>query len=714
MSTWRTIACLALAAASAACGTLADGDYQRPPIATIRGVLNLPAEAPPASGGSVRVLLVWQEAAWTPDPGDVWWQANPLSSGLSPALVSSAPSCARPANACDWTGIQACTVRYGRADLVATVPNPGPGGSVEFEAPIFSLPPPEARHTLGSRGGARLAIGYLLFEVEGAGGAGTVLASSAFNGPTLEPFTDASGETTYFTSPYHASYYLTWLEGGSPPQGCGAACDGDPAAPRPSTNPGLVERLPAGFRLVVKLEREDSAGRLAPVALSHLSLEARVALTGNAQGQGGAWCDAIEVSQQWGTLSPLGSWERCTSGLGTFGCTKSPARPNPSNPCQVALTRFEAGANCPAQAPSCGPAGAFVTDTVTPAETAAAFRQLPSGNVLAVGAAPGPGLEAVSRGASLYETGHFQGALPDWWPLESLTFARGRATVTSLPASGEVLVTGGAGDDDGSRTAERFDPATGRWIRTSAMVTPRSGHTATLLPTGEVLVLGGRSSAAPQGAWGGELYDPVQGTWLPFDPGLEGPLAGHSAIPLEDDLGTVLVTGPEGGPEAFLCLRSGCAATGSMGVGHPGGTFTRLPSGLVLALGGSAAPTSAEQYDPLTRAWSPLPPMLPGRTGHAALLLPSGEVLVAGGQASAGGPVLDTADRYHPDGERWTATGTLRRARSGLALLGSADGGVLVLGGHNQTGDPLPVERYCPGPAPAGDSPIAAGRATGP
>ena len=72
--------------------------------------------------------------------------------------------------------------------------------------------------------------------------------------------------------------------------------------------------------------------------------------------------------------------------------------------------------------------------------------------------------------------------------------ARVLHTATLLP-SGKVLVAGG---DDGSgvplSSAELYDPASGTWTATGSMSTARYDHTATLLPSGQVLVAGGYDS----------------------------------------------------------------------------------------------------------------------------------------------------------------------------------------------------------------------------
>src|SRR6185295_10066788 len=54
---------------------------------------------------------------------------------------------------------------------------------------------------------------------------------------------------------------------------------------------------------------------------------------------------------------------------------------------------------------------------------------------------------------------------------------------------------------------------TGTFVSTGSLVTARFGHTATLLPNGKVLVVGGiNNNAAVASA---ELYDPFTGMWRP-------------------------------------------------------------------------------------------------------------------------------------------------------------------------------------------------------
>jgi len=54
------------------------------------------------------------------------------------------------------------------------------------------------------------------------------------------------------------------------------------------------------------------------------------------------------------------------------------------------------------------------------------------------------------------------------------------------------LVAGGTSGKYPVSDAEVYDPTTLTWTATASMTATRSGHTATLLPSGAVLAAGGR------------------------------------------------------------------------------------------------------------------------------------------------------------------------------------------------------------------------------
>jgi hypothetical protein len=82
-------------------------------------------------------------------------------------------------------------------------------------------------------------------------------------------------------------------------------------------------------------------------------------------------------------------------------------------------------------------------------------------------------------------------------------------------ADGRVLVAGGLNSAPPAEipvtSAELYDPRTGTWSATAALVEGRAGATATLLSDGRVLITGGfGSDGMPLTT--AELYDPASGS----------------------------------------------------------------------------------------------------------------------------------------------------------------------------------------------------------
>src|SRR5690349_11623981 len=125
------------------------------------------------------------------------------------------------------------------------------------------------------------------------------------------------------------------------------------------------------------------------------------------------------------------------------------------------------------------------------------------------------------------------------------------------------------------------------WIPTGSLNIPRSDHTATLLPNGKVLVVGGRDGNSPPNYLNSsELYDPATGTW---------------------------------------------SVTGRLNRGRFWHTATLLQNGKVLVAAGGGGDSSAELYDPATGNWSITGGLVMARYGQTATLLQNGKVLIVGG-----------------------------------------------------------------------------------
>lgn len=121
-----------------------------------------------------------------------------------------------------------------------------------------------------------------------------------------------------------------------------------------------------------------------------------------------------------------------------------------------------------------------------------------------------------------------------------------------------------------------------------------------------------------------------------------------------------------------------------------------MPTDEVLLIGGSAAATADEPFGALLTSVELLgentsvqkAPLRTGRVHHTATRLSDGRVLVTGGTGDAGAPLAST-EIYDPRADRWQAGAALATARGRHAATLLGDGRVLVSGGRDANGRPL-------------------------
>jgi hypothetical protein len=293
--------------------------------------------------------------------------------------------------------------------------------------------------------------------------------------------------------------------------------------------------------------------------------------------------------------------------------------------------------------------------------------------------------------------------------VSQMTSPRAWHALAVLP-SGQVLVAGGSSHfgqnafNEPTASAALYDHATGSWTATGSMSVERIHPSSVLLPSGKVLVAGGRSLRSPHLPCGlvrssAELYDPDTGTFT-VTGSMGTPRHGPAAVLLAT--GDVLAFGGWGDPDLSRAVVTASAElyhpetgtwtrTGDMVTAREGGSAAtaRLASGDVLVVGGTtsisgcdpvALIADAEIYSPATGAWTRTQALDYVVAGASLTLLPSGNVLLVGGYTSACGENL-CARIYDPGPGTWRAARPTNWSRDVAAAVRLPSGKVLVLGG---------------------------------
>ncbi len=297
------------------------------------------------------------------------------------------------------------------------------------------------------------------------------------------------------------------------------------------------------------------------------------------------------------------------------------------------------------------------------------------------------------------------------------SFAAGRALhqarafhTATLLADGSVVLVGGAGGawrpesnltpPAMLRSSERID-GDSLLFRDAAdcshggsrcMSAARIGHSATLLPSGNVVVAGGNNGTAPVDVV--EIFDPGPGTFY-RGPQMT-PRSYHQAAATERGVALLGGVDASGGAVASAEAYDQGQLHGFPALtARRAFTLTALTDGTLVAIGGfgvdDAPVARTEILAPGSPAWTPGPTLAVPRAYHTATVLADGTILVTGG--------LDAARKATAQLERFDPpTRSLSKLESSLGLPRwahtatlLADGRVLIAGGFGGDVNGAPV-----------------------
>ncbi len=247
----------------------------------------------------------------------------------------------------------------------------------------------------------------------------------------------------------------------------------------------------------------------------------------------------------------------------------------------------------------------------------------------------------------------------DWTSAGDLPAVQNGATLTAL-SNGGALVAGGEPvtrgfpppDKPTLATSYVLDPRTSSWHRVADMPEGHASAVAILLPSGQVMVMGGYADTRNTTTAKVAIFDPASQTWRDAAP-LGGPIVDAAATLLAG--GRVLVTG---------------GISRSIVPGTIGSQDHLAP---ILS-------AATEIFDPATGSWASAPKMLGTRASQASIRLGDGTVLVVGG--TNGINPLATASLFDPSSSRWLALPPLPKALGYPAIALLADGNAIVVGSY--------------------------------
>jgi N-acetylneuraminic acid mutarotase/murein DD-endopeptidase MepM/ murein hydrolase activator NlpD len=320
----------------------------------------------------------------------------------------------------------------------------------------------------------------------------------------------------------------------------------------------------------------------------------------------------------------------------------------------------------------------YTKDNMTTPRTGHTSSLLPDGRVLIAGGSNGN----PDTGGCLSSTEIYDPVADTFTAAAPMNYCRHGHQAVTL-SDGRIMVISGYSETSSpivTNTVEIFDPKAAAWTVVAPLPSGRASFAATRLLDGNVLISGGYWATDANGLQAIYVYNLTTNTWTSMAPML-APRENHIAITLPT--GKVLMVGGNDGTAAigFSELYDTSAkpsgnstVAGGISVGGWAANAVLLLDGNVWSAGGysqllaysssgyevcSAGLPTAQVYNYLTNSWTDFSSMQISRFNASASLLPSGQVLVAGGFEQTcpdgGQTVLSEAELWQES----TGTGTI-------------------------------------------------------
>jgi hypothetical protein len=269
-----------------------------------------------------------------------------------------------------------------------------------------------------------------------------------------------------------------------------------------------------------------------------------------------------------------------------------------------------------------------------------------------------------------------------WTPDSALPVPLEGHDATILP-NGDIIVMGGFNNGVISDKIFKRDNTTHQWTLIGNMPSGTAYHTQTLLEDGRIFICGGLHNLTNIVL--GMIYNPTDATWSPTLP-MPNYRYWHSATLLKN--GLVLITGGYDGTDRYKSsllydpINDKWFGAKDLPEKKANHASVTLPSGRALIIAGHSNTYSKKNfiYIPDVDEWVTTEDLPKALNSHSTSLLPNGMVMTTGGLS---GSVSNEVFIYDENSHSWSNAAELFSPVSNHSQVTLPDGKVLVIGGNN-------------------------------